>query len=71
MTRKPTTAAVGDGNRKMALEGLKKRQDQGTIPADDTVLSVSDHGNVIIVYTQHASFGLVKDKSNAKSSSAG
>lgn len=62
MGRKPSTASVGDGNRKLAEQGLKVRQEKGSIPKDDTVLSVADHGDVIVAYTQHASFGMVKPK---------
>lgn len=74
MTRKPTTASVGDNNRSLAVEEMKARKDRGLVPADDSVLSIADHGNVIVVYTEHTSFGVVKPKketADAKSSSAG
>lgn len=74
MTRKPTTASVGSNNRILAVKELKDRQNRGLVPADDSVLSVADHGNVIVVYTEHTSFGVVKPKkevSSGKSSSTG
>lgn len=75
MSRKPSTSSVGDGNRALAMKGLKDRQKKGSIPQDDTVLSIADHGNVIVVYTEHTSFGMTKDKdkedTDVKSSSTG
>lgn len=74
MPRKPTTSSVGGGNRQLAVKALKERQDRGSVSADETVLSVADHGNVIVVYTQHTSFGVVKPKkesSSGKSSTTG
>lgn len=71
MNKKVSTASVGKNNLELAKAGLKERQDKGIIDKDDIVLSIQDHGDKIAVYTQSASFNVMKDFDYGSASKTG